>query len=86
MREKYLAAGVDAVQHAFVQAIELSRRQGDASRIRTEADGGERRGRETFEVRMLIYSPRKLLGKTDVLAQDLAQTLRTKMPKNHPKL
>src|SRR5689334_13611438 len=85
MREKYFSARIYRVEHALVEAVELRWRDADSARSRSKADRRERNRCEAFQVRMVIHPRGELLSEADVLAKDLAQALRTKMPKNHPK-
>src|SRR5882762_4746933 len=86
MRKKYVAAGIYGVEHAFVEAIQLRRRERDRLWSRPEADRRERNRRQPLEIRMLIHARGELVRETDVLAQHGAEARRAKMPKNHPKL
>src|SRR6266850_1538916 len=83
MRKKYVAAGVYGVEHAFVEAIQLRRRERDRLWFRPKADRRERNRRQPLEIRMLIHARGELVRETDVLAQHGAEARRAKMPKNH---
>src|SRR5262245_46132456 len=79
VRQEYVARRVDALDELFVESIERGLVISEPRRPRAETDDAERHRGETFEAIRVVDPAGKQPGETDVLAEHLADAIRSKM-------